>query len=131
MVAVADFLTVKKLLRRPRQSRRDTFVDTVPLRCLTVTPIVHDGLKCGRRGHSVNGGVTKSSFHYKCCVCVFHMLSLKFAGNVIDMLFSTIKLQSVHDPQNIKTTHVFSHENHRGCVQTSKMLDNNIICCCH
>ena len=37
------------------------------------------------------------------------MLSLKFAGNVINMQFSPIKLPSVHDPQNITRLHTYSH----------------------
>ena len=43
-------------------------------------------------------------------ICCF----FNFAGNVINMQFSPIKLPPVHDPQSIKkATHVFSHENHR------------------
>ena len=52
-----------------------------------------------------------------------------FAGNVINMQFSPIKLPLVHDPQSIKRLHTYSHMKIiGGCVQTFKMLDNNIIC---
>ena len=79
---------------------------------------------------------TKSSFHFKCCVYVFNMLYLKFAGNVINMQFSPIKLPLIHDPKNVTRLHTYSHMKiigggGGGCVQTSKMLDNNIICCFH
>ena len=57
------------------------------------------------------------------------LLFLNFAGNVINMQFSPIKLPPVNDPQSIKRLHTYSHMKIiGGCVQTSKMLDNNIIC---
>ena len=58
-------------------------------------------------------------------ICCF----FNFAGNVINMQFSPIKLPPVHDLQSIKRLHTYSHMKIiGGCVQTSKMLDNNIIC---
>ena len=58
-------------------------------------------------------------------ICCF----LNFAGNVINMQFAPIKLPPVHDPQSIKRLHTYSHMKIiGGCEQTSKMLDNNIIC---
>ena len=45
------------------------------------------------------------------------------------MQFSPIKLPSVHDPRNITRLHTYSHMKIiGGWVQTSKMLENDIIC---
>ena len=53
---------------------------------------------------------------------------LNFTGNVISMQFSPIKLPQVHDRESIKRLHTYSHiKIIGGCVQTSKMLDHNII----
>ena len=60
---------------------------------------------------------------------VFNVFFFNFAGNVINMQFSPIELTPVHDPQSIKRLHRYSHMKIiGGFVQTSKMLDNNIIC---
>ena len=57
-------------------------------------------------------------------ICCF----LNFTGNVINKQFSPIKLPPEHDPESIKRLHTYSHMKIiGGCVQTSKMLDNNII----
>ena len=62
---------------------------------------------------------TKSSFHYKSCVYVFNMLFFfKFAGNVIKMQFSPVKLPPVHDPQSIKRLHTYSHMKIKGGMRT-------------
>ena len=47
----------------------------------------------------------------------------------MNMQFSPLKLPPVYDPKSIERLHTYSHMKIiGGCVQTSKTLDNNIIC---